>query len=181
MITSGSLREACLFGGKSAISGPARQAWVGRGYLQDKIARLPGNRLYQWAQPLKSLYQSRGFRVTLTILIGSVWVFHGLYSKILDGIPRHRLIVERILGEGIAGPATLAIGIMEILLGVWAFSGRYRRMCALVQTMALVSMNTLEIYLAQDLLISALGMVALNLAFISLIWYWAAGDHRAVR
>jgi hypothetical protein len=25
------------------------------------------------------------------IVIGGVWVFHGLYSKILSGIPRHRL------------------------------------------------------------------------------------------
>ena len=131
---------------------------------------------------MTSFYQSSRFRTALMILIGSVWVFHGLYSKILDGIPRHRLIVGRILGEGIAGPATLAIGTMEILLGLWVFSGRYRRMCALVQTLALVSMNTLEITLAPDLLISALGMIVLNLAFVSLIWHWAlAGDQRAVR
>lgn len=126
-------------------------------------------------------YQSSSFRAAFTILIGSVWIFHGLYSKILDGIPRHRLIVGRILGEGIAGPATLVIGTMEILLALWAFSGRYRRPCALVQTMALVSMNTLEIYLAEDLLISAMGMVVLNLAFVSLIWYWAASDQRTLR
>ena len=35
-------------------------------------------------------------------------------------------------------------------------------------------MNFLEILLARDLLISAAGMVALNLGFIALIWYWAA-------
>lgn len=117
--------------------------------------------------------RARQYRAALTVLIGSVWVFHGLYSKILDGVPRHRLIVGRILGEGIADRATLAIGMLEILLGLWAFSGRYRRLCALVQTLAIAAMNTLEIYLAPDLLISALGMVALNLAFLSLIWFWA--------
>lgn len=109
----------------------------------------------------------------LGILIGSVWVFHGLYSKILDGIPRHKLIVSRILGDDIGGPATIAIGIMEILLGLWAFSGYQRRACAAVQTLAIVSMNLLEIYLANDLLISAIGMLALNAAFISVIWYRA--------
>ena len=109
----------------------------------------------------------------LTILIGSVWVFHGLYSKVSNGIPRHRQIVGRILGEGIADRATLAVGILEILLGLWIFSGFQRRTCALVQTLALVSMNFLEILLAKDLLISAPGMVALNLGFIVLIWYWA--------
>ena len=118
-------------------------------------------------------FQTQSFRKILTILIGSVWVFHGLYSKISNGIPRHRQIVERILGEGIADQATLAIGILEVLLGLWIFSGFRRRACALLQTLALVSMNFLEILLARDLLISAPGMVALNLGFISLIWYWA--------
>lgn len=112
-------------------------------------------------------------RKLATILIGSVWIFHGFYSKVSNGIPRHRQIVGRILGEGIADRATLAIGILEILLGLWVFSGLQRRSCALVQTLALVSMNMLEIMLARDLLISALGMVALNLGFIALIWYWA--------
>lgn len=127
---------------------------------------------------MHAFFRSRQFQIVFTVLIGSVWVFHGLYSKILDGVPRHRLIVGRILGEGIADRATLVIGALEILLGLWAFSGCYRRMCALVQTLAIASMNTLEIYLAPDLLISALGMVALNLAFLSLIWYWAVCDQR---
>jgi uncharacterized membrane protein YphA (DoxX/SURF4 family) len=118
-------------------------------------------------------YRTTLFPKLLPILIGSVWIFHGFYSKISNGIPRHRQIVERILGEGIADRATLGIGILEILLGLWVFSGIQRRACALVQTMALVSMNFLEILLAGDLLISAPGMVALNLGFISLIWYWA--------
>lgn len=122
---------------------------------------------------MNACFRANLFRKLLAILIGSVWVFHGLYSKVSDGIPRHRQIVERILGEGIADRATLAIGILEILLGLWVFSGIQRRICALVQTLALVSMNFLEILLARDLLISAPGMVALNLGFISLIWYWA--------
>ena len=56
------------------------------------------------------------------------------------------------------------------------FSRIWRRACALVQTLALVSMNFLEILLAKDLLISAPGMVALNLAFLSVVWYWATFD-----
>jgi uncharacterized membrane protein YphA (DoxX/SURF4 family) len=105
--------------------------------------------------------------------IGSVWIFHGLYSKILDGIPRHRLIVQRILGEDVAGFATVTIGILEILLGLWVWTGRAPRLCAATQTLAIVTMNALEIHLADDLLISAPGMVIVNLAFLSLVWYWA--------
>ena len=120
--------------------------------------------------------RSAMFLKSATILIGSVWIFHGLYSKILDGIPRHRLIAERILGDEIGGVAIVVIGALEISLGLWAFSGRYRRMCAMVQTVAIVSMNALEIWLAKDLLISAAGMVALNAIFLSLVWLWATAQ-----
>ena len=113
------------------------------------------------------------FHLLLSILIGGVWVFHGLFSKILGGIPRHRQIVGAILGEGVADVATIVIGTLEILLGVWVFTGRWRRLCASVQTLAIVSMNTLEIALARALLISAPGMVVLNGAFLAVIWYWA--------
>lgn len=107
------------------------------------------------------------------ILIGSVWVFHGLYSKILNGIPRHRKIVGRILGERLAGFATMAIGGLEVLLGIWVFTGWERVGCAVVQTLLIGGMNGLEIFLAADLLISALGMVMLNIGFLTLVWHWA--------
>jgi uncharacterized membrane protein YphA (DoxX/SURF4 family) len=118
------------------------------------------------------LSQNR-LHLALRILIGSVWVFHGLYSKLLDGVPRHRLIVARVLGDDLATVATRAVGVGEILLGLWAFSHRWPRACATAQTLAIATMNTLEISRAPDLLISAPGMVALNLAFLALGWYSA--------
>jgi hypothetical protein len=105
--------------------------------------------------------------------IAVVWIFHGLYSKILDGIPRHRLIVGKILGAKRAGIATKTIGLAEMLLGGWAIIGCHPVWCASVQTAAIFAMNTLEILLARELLISALGMVFLNLGFLSLVWWWA--------
>ena len=112
------------------------------------------------------------FHVAAQIVIGSVWVFHGLYSKIFDGIPRHRLIVGKILGAANAGIATKVIGLLELLLGVWAFTGWQPVGCAAVQTSAIVAMNALEIFIARELLISAIGMVILNLGFLSLVWHW---------
>lgn len=122
---------------------------------------------------MNSFVQSDPFHIPAQVLIGAVWVFHGLYSKILNGIPRHRLIVGRILGEANAGFATKVIGLLEVLLGVWVFIGWQPVVCAVVQTGAIVSMNTLEIILAGELLISAVGMVFLNLGFLALIWLWA--------
>src|SRR6476660_593117 len=110
------------------------------------------------------------------IVIAEVWMFHGLYSKILDGIPRHRLIVARILGEEHAWPLTLLIGCGESLLGLWVLSGRRTLACALFQTLALVAMNTLEIFFARELLISAPGMVALNLLLLGSAWWLAQRD-----
>lgn len=122
---------------------------------------------------LKTPVPSRKLIIALTALIGSVWIFHGLYSKVLQGIPRHRMIVGRVLGEDFAQPATVLIGVLEILVGLWAFSRWNRKACASVQTIGLVAMNVLEIALAKDLLISALGMVILNVAFLAMVWFWA--------
>lgn len=122
---------------------------------------------------MNSFLQSDAFHVVAQIVIGSVWVFHGVYSKIFNGIPRHRLIVGKILGAANAEIATKTIGLLELLLGLWAFTGWQPVGCAVAQTAAIVAMNSLEIFLAGELLISALGMVILNLGFLSLVWHWA--------
>ncbi len=76
--------------------------------------------------------------------------------------------------------ATRAIGVMEFLLGVWAFSGWQPVWCASIQTAAIVAMNSLEILLARELLISAVGMLVLNCGFLSLVWWWATFPQRPV-
>jgi uncharacterized membrane protein YphA (DoxX/SURF4 family) len=115
----------------------------------------------------------RRVHFALRFLVGSVWLFHGLYSKLLDGIPRHRLIVARVLGDEVAAAATIAIGLLEILLGVWVLVHRLPRVCAAVQTAAVVAMNALEIARAPDLLVSAPGMLVLNAGFLAIGWYGA--------
>lgn len=100
-------------------------------------------------------------------------MFHGIYSKLLDGIPRHRLIVARVLGADVAGPVTILIGLGEVLIGLWLMSGKFPRACALFQTGILATMNFLEIRMANDLLISATGMVFLNVILLACVWYIA--------
>lgn len=125
------------------------------------------------SHPTMSLLTTDRIHVLSQIVIAAVWVFHGLFSKILGGIPRHRLIVARILGDRLARPMTGIIGGLEVMLGLWALTGFAPVECAAVQTLAIVAMNTFEIVLAGDLLISAVGMVALNLGFLAVIWHWA--------
>ncbi len=105
----------------------------------------------------------------------SVWGFHGLFSKLLQGIPRHRLIVERVLGSSWAPQATVAIGVGELLMAGWILSGRFPRSCAAAQTVALGAMNLLELRYARDLLLAPWPMVAANLIFLGLAWVLALG------
>ena len=81
--------------------------------------------------------------------------------------------MAKILGAANAGIFTKLIGVLEVLLGFWTFTGWQSVGCAVVQTAAIVGMNTLEICLAGELLISAVGMVILNLGFLTLAWHWA--------
>jgi hypothetical protein len=126
------------------------------------------------------LLHSQAIHIFAQIVIGSIWVFHGLYSKMLNGIPRHRLIVGKILGNETAQIATRIIGALEFLLGLWAFTGWQPVWCASFQTTAIVAMNSLEILLARELLISAIGMLILNLGFLSLVWWWATFTPRSI-
>ena len=53
-------------------------------------------------------------RSVLTILISLVWLINGLFCKVMNLVPRHQLIVARILGEEYAGILTKTIGVLEI-------------------------------------------------------------------
>ena len=52
-----------------------------------------------------------------------VWIANGLFCKVLNLVPRHELIVTRILGVSHAHLLTKAIGISEIIMAVWIASG----------------------------------------------------------
>lgn len=107
----------------------------------------------------------------LLLLAASVWIVFGLGFKLLGFVPRHASIVARVLGGEWAVPLTVLVGLGECALAAWILSGLYPRLCAAAQTAAILSMNTLELALARDLLLTPLGMVCANLVFLSLVWY----------
>ena len=93
--------------------------------------------------------------------------------KISDVVPRHRMIVASVLGEEIAGPVTVSIGVAEAAIGLWILSGFYPRTCAAVQTVAIASMNVLELCFSRHLLLAPIPMVFANLVFLAIVWYGA--------
>lgn len=116
--------------------------------------------------------QSTEFLIFSGVLITSVWWVFGFYCKVLNRVPRHRQILERVMGTR-WGWLILLIGIGEMLIGVWVQTGWERPACAVVQTVIILTMNLLEICFAGDLLLSAPRMVALNGLFLALVWNWA--------
>jgi hypothetical protein len=109
----------------------------------------------------------------LRLGVASVWLLFGLVFKALGAVPRHRKIVARVVGEERTGLFLWMVAIGEIGLGSWMLAGTFLPACVAVQTVILATMNTLELRYARDLLLWPIGMVAANIAFLSLGWYVA--------
>jgi uncharacterized membrane protein YphA (DoxX/SURF4 family) len=109
----------------------------------------------------------------IRILTAVLWFVFGTIFKVLGAIPRHREIVGQILGSDIAPSITLLIGIAETALGIWFLIGFLPRFCAVLQTLAIVSMNALELSYARSLLLAPIPMVILNSVLLALVWYAA--------
>ncbi|MCG2612846.1 DoxX-like family protein [Terrimonas sp. NA20] len=90
---------------------------------------------------------------SLTILISLIWLINGLYCKLLNQIPRHRMIVARILGEEHAEVLTNLIGSAEVLMAIWVLSRFKSRINAILQIIIIATMNIIEFFLAKDLLL----------------------------
>lgn len=89
----------------------------------------------------------------ITILSGFVWLINGFYAKVLDKVPRHEAIVGRILGKTYERPLILTIGILEVLMALWIFSGYKSRLNVICQIAIVLTMNLLEFVFAKDLLL----------------------------
>jgi len=82
-----------------------------------------------------------------------VWIVNGLFCKVLNFVPRHQLIVERILGSEYGFVLTKMIGVSEILMTIWILSGIRQRLCLFMQIGVVGLMNIIEFSLAPDLLL----------------------------
>jgi hypothetical protein len=89
----------------------------------------------------------------LTYCIAIVWIANGLFCKVLNLVPRHEQIVARILGASHSRTLTLLIGLAEIGMAIWILSAFKPRWNAITQIAVVGTMNTLEFFLAPDLLL----------------------------
>ena len=92
-------------------------------------------------------------RKLLTYCIVTIWIANGLFCKVLNLVPRHQQIVAKILGNEHSRLFTIAIGCSEIFMAVWILSKLKSRLNAMAQILIIATMNILEFFLVQDLLL----------------------------
>ena len=106
----------------------------------------------------------------VTVIIALVWFVNGFFCKILNLVPRHELIVSRILGADHATFFTRTIGVGEVLVMVWIFSGIRPRFAAVFQMAMVAVMNVLEFFLVPDLLLFGKLNIVFAAMFVVLIY-----------
>ena len=112
----------------------------------------------------------------LHLAVSSVWLYEGLWCKLLGGEPRQMQVVEAVPRYG---PRTGAVflklvGVIEVGLALWALSDMAPLTCAFVQTVLLISLNACGLLWARHIIHDPAGMVVKNFAFLVLAWVSAS-------
>jgi hypothetical protein len=103
----------------------------------------------------------------LSICIAAIWIVNGFFCKILNFVPRHELIVAKILGTEYSRLFTILIGCLEILMAIWILSNFRTRLNAIMQILIIAAMNILEFILLPGMLLW--GRVNIIFAFILIL------------
>jgi hypothetical protein len=104
--------------------------------------------------------------------VAGVWLYEGLWCKLLGGEPRQLEVVEAVprLGPRVGRLFLPALGAVEVAVAAWALSGAAPLACAIAQTALLVALNANGLLWARRLIHDPGGMVVKNFAFLVLAW-----------
>ena len=106
------------------------------------------------------------------IAVAGVWIYEGLWCKVLGRAPDELRVVQAVpqYGARFGVFVLLALGWIELALGVWVLSGVAPGVCALAQTLLLVGMNGTGLLFSRHVIHDPEGMVFRNFAFLVLAW-----------
>ncbi|HEX9941149.1 MAG TPA: DUF3419 family protein [Thermoanaerobaculia bacterium] len=106
------------------------------------------------------------------LAVALVWLYQGLWCKVLGRCSGHQAIVQAVPGlSGRAGAIVLAgLGMIETGLAVWVLSGSRPRLAAAAQTLLLVAMNGGGLLWGREHIADPGAMITQNLAFLTLVW-----------
>jgi uncharacterized membrane protein YphA (DoxX/SURF4 family) len=111
--------------------------------------------------------------------VAAVWIYEGLWCKLLHGQPHELEVVEAVprFGPKVGARFLQALGVVEVALGAWVLSGIAPRACAITQTVLLVTLNANGLLWARHLIHDPAGMVVKNIAFLALAWVASGWPH----
>ena len=112
--------------------------------------------------------------------IALVWLYEGLWCKLLGRMPSQERVAEAVpfLGPAWAPRFLKALGLVECGLAFWVLSGWEPVWAAATQTALLVVMNANGLIFARRFIHDPAGMVVKNAALIVLMWVAAAQGSR---
>lgn len=108
--------------------------------------------------------------------VAAVWLYEGLWCKVLGREPHQVRVVEAIptLGPMFGRRFLVTLGFAETALAAWVMSGFVPGLCAIAQTVLLVALNTSGLLWARNIIHDPGGMVVKNVSFLTLVWVTAA-------
>jgi hypothetical protein len=113
--------------------------------------------------------------------VAAVWFYEGLWCKLLGREARQVQVVEAVpkLGPLVGRHFLKGLGVVETAVAVWVLSGIAPGLCAIAQTVLLVSLNANGLIWARHIIHDPAGMVVKNASFLLLAWLGAALTGRA--
>ena len=112
----------------------------------------------------------------IRIAVAGVWLYEGLWCKLLRGEPREFEVVRAVprYGPRFGVPFLMTLGVVEVTLAVWVLTGATPLLCAIAQTVLLVALNANGLLWARDVIHDPRGMIVKNFAFLVLAWVAAS-------
>jgi hypothetical protein len=113
----------------------------------------------------------------IRLSIALVWLYQGLWCKVLGRAPGHVAVISAVpfIGPGGSRVALITLGLVECGIAAWVLSGERMHQAAIVQTVLLVAMNLGGLIWAWRLIPDPPGMILQNFAFLMLIWVATEG------
>jgi hypothetical protein len=110
------------------------------------------------------------------VAVAAVWLYEGLWCKLLNGQPRQVRVVAAMprYGARIATQLLKLLGVFEVAIGVWILARIAPIVCAVAQTLLLLTLNAGGLLWARRLIDDPAGMVVKNFAFLVLVWVSAS-------
>lgn len=111
-------------------------------------------------------------RKLIRLSIALVWLYQGLWCKILGGSSGHLAVISAVPFIGVTGgrAVLIALGLVECAIAAWVLLGKRMREAAIVQTVLLAAMNAGGLIWAWCLIPDPVGLILQNFTFVLLIW-----------